>query len=223
MFKKALSLTDCQVKFSADKPRTFSGYASVFGGVDSYGDTIVRGAFKETLTDRSTPVMMFFGHSPGRVLGKWTSLQEDESGLYVEGELTPGNTDSDNTLALLKHGALSGLSIGFNIPAGGSSMTDDGRRVLKQIDLVEVSIVSMPADSSARVDLTSIKSILDEAKSMSELEDYLRDAGNFSRSSAKAFLARVRQFALRDAGVSEEAKAVVWPEALPVFNTIWSN
>lgn len=218
MFKKALSLASCQVKFTTEKPRSFSGYASVFGGVDDYGDTIVRGAFKDSLAERNSPVMMFFGHSPGRVLGKWTALQEDDVGLYVEGELTPGNTDSDNTLALLKHGALSGLSIGYNVPPGGSSMTDDGRRVLKQIDLVEVSIVSMPADSSARVDLTSVKAMLDEAKSISELEDYLRDAGNFSRSSAKAFLARVRQLALRDAGVSEEAKAIAWPEALPAFN-----
>lgn len=218
MFKKALALTSCQVKFTTEKPRSFSGYASVFGGVDDYGDTIVRGAFKDSLAERNFPVMMFFGHSPGRVLGKWTALQEDDVGLYVEGELTPGNTDSDNTLALLKHGAISGLSIGYNVPPGGSSMTDDGRRVLKQIDLVEVSIVSMPSDSSARVDLASVKSMLDEAKSISELEDYLRDAGNFSRSSAKAFLARVRQLALRDAGVSEEAKAVVWPEALPIFH-----
>lgn len=218
MHKKDLSLAKCQVKFMEDKPRQFTGYASVFGNVDDYGDTVVPGAYKDTLKDRELPVMMFFGHSPGRVLGKWIDLEEDEIGLKATGELTPGNTDSENTLALLKHGALSGLSIGYNVPPGGSAKTDDGRRILSKIDLVEISVVSLPADSSARVDLTSIKSMLDEAQSLSELEDHLRDVGNFSRSSAKAFLACVRKLALRDAGVSEEAKAIEWPEALPIFN-----
>jgi hypothetical protein len=219
MLKKDLALTKCQVKFSQDKPRQFSGYASVFGNVDAYGDTILPGAYKDTLKERDFPVMMFFGHSPGRVLGKWVDLEEDDVGLKATGELTPGNADSENTLALLKHGALSGLSIGYNVPAGGSSTTDDGRRLLSKIDLVEISVVSLPADTSARVDLTSIKSLLEEAQSLSELEDHLRDVGNFSRSSAKAFLARVRQLALRDAGVSEEAKAdLSWLKPLPNFS-----
>lgn len=200
MLRKDLALADCEIKFAGDKSRQFAGYASVFGGVDSYGDTIVRGAYADTLKARKSPVMMFYGHNPGRVIGKWTALREDERGLYVEGELTPGHTDAENTWASIKHGALSGLSIGFWVPEGGETLSADGRqRTLSKIDLVEISVVSMPADDAARVDLSSVKSMLDRCDSLSELEDFLRDAGGFTRSSAKAFLARHRHIALREA------------------------
>lgn len=201
MLHKALALTDCEVKFSGDKARAFEGYASVFGGVDSYGDTILRGAYSDTLKDRKSAPAMLHGHMRTLVIGKWTHMEEDEKGLRVRGELTPGHTEAENVLASMKHGAINGLSIGFYVPEGGAKWSEDySQRTISKIDLREISVVSMPADSDARIDLASIKAAVDECKQLSEIEDYLRDAGNFSRSSAKHLVARIRELTLRDAG-----------------------
>lgn len=209
MFRKDLALADCEIKFAGDSVGSFEGYASVFGGVDSYGDTIVRGAYADTLKDRRTPVLMLYGHNPGRVIGKWTALAEDSRGLHVRGELTPGHTDAENTRASLKHGAISGMSIGYYVPEGGASISEDGKsRTLSKISLVEISVVSMPADDAARIDLSSVKSMLDQCTTFAELEDVLRDAAMFSRSSAKAFLARVKDVALREAEAADGLKGI---------------
>lgn len=213
MQKKDLSLAQCEIKFAPDKPTRFSGYASVFGGVDAYGDTIIRGAFKDTLANRTSPIMMLYGHNMGRVPGKWLAHNEDDKGLFVDGELTPGNTESENVAASLRHGAITGLSIGYRIPAGGAEDREGGR-LLKQIDLVEISIVSMPADDSARIELASVKDAIDLVKSISDAEDFLRDAGGFSRNAAKTFFSRLKTVYLRDAGAEIEQlrKALVQAE-----------
>lgn len=199
-------LEQCQLKFqqqgdvSAETDRIFDGYASVFGGVDSYNDTIMKGAFEETLKDRKRPVRMFFGHSPARPLGKWLELAEDETGLYCRGELTPNNTDVGNIYASMKHGAIDGLSIGFTIPKGGSEEIEGGGRRISQINLVEISVVTMPADGNAVIH--AVKSIADEIKSIETIRDaewFLREAGSFPRSMAKAFISQLNSLYLREA------------------------
>lgn len=198
MQTRDISLELADLKFASDsKARTFSGYASVFGGVDSYGDTIVRGAYKDTLIKRPRP-MMFYGHNPGRVIGKWTKAVEDEKGLYVEGELTPGHSDAEDVYASLKHGAISGLSIGYYPVKAEDTATG---RLLKEIDLIEVSVVSMPADDSARINAESVKA-LELIDSIRGIEDYLRDAG-FSRAAAAAFVSRFK--AITQGGPAEVA------------------
>jgi HK97 family phage prohead protease len=194
-------IEECQLKFDDEsKQGVFTGYASVFGGVDSYGDTITKGAFAETIEQRKRPVRMFYGHSPGRVIGKWLDMKEDDTGLFVRGEFTPGNTDAANVYASMKHGAVDGLSIGFRIPTGGAEDIEEGGRRINKIDLVEISVVSMPADDSAVIQ--SVKSIADEIKSIETIRDaelFLRDAGNFPRSMAKAFASQLRDVYLREA------------------------
>ena len=81
LLRKHLSLSDVTLKLSGDAG-SFEGYASVFGGVDTYGDTIVKGAFDSTLRQNGLP-KMFFGHDWGMPIGKWTSAKEDDKGLYV--------------------------------------------------------------------------------------------------------------------------------------------
>lgn len=110
LVRKHLSLTDCDIKLD-DVSGTFSGYASVFGGVDSYGDTILRGAFEYTLRNNGKP-KMFFQHDWNMPVGKWTKAKEDEHGLFVEGELTPNLSLAADVRAAMKHGTLDGLSIG---------------------------------------------------------------------------------------------------------------
>lgn len=208
MLKKDLSLELCEIKFAKDKPTEFAGYASVFGGVDAYGDTIVKGAYAETITGRKNPVLMLYGHMSSRVIGKWTALREDDKGLVVEGELTPGHRDAEDVAALLKHGALSGLSIGYRVPPGGAAEGEDGTRKLLKIDLVEVSVVALPADDAARVDLGSVKSQIDSIKTIRDLEDFLRDEGSLSNAVARAVVQRSKAIFQAESGDAAELKAL---------------
>lgn len=179
------------VKFDQETGQ-FSGYASVFGGVDSYGDTIEKGAYSDTLENRNRPVMMFFNHNPSQVIGKWVEMREDEKGLLVKGELTNGHSLASDVRASLKHGAITGLSIGFRIPKGGAEYDDETEiRTLKKIDLHEISVVTIPADNDARIDVASVKSALDEVATIRDLELCLRDAG-FSKAAAQTFLAKAK-------------------------------
>ena len=190
-----------EVKFDAETG-VISGYASVFNGVDSYGDTIVKGAYEETLRDRERPVKMRWNHF-GPVIGKWTKIEEDDKGLWVEGQLTPGHSVAGDVLASLKHGAFDGLSIGYRVM--DDEENDSGGRTLKAIDLVEVSVVEEPADLNARV--ADVKSAISEAKSLGELEDVLRDAG-MSRSTATALVSRVKALVQGDPESEPKAAAI---------------
>ena len=181
------------VKFDDARPGFFSGYASVFGLVDSYGDTIAPGAYSKTLQNRERPIQLRWNHYGG-VIGKWLTLREDEKGLYVEGELTPGHSVAQDAYALMKHGAVNGLSIGYRpIEA---EQKDDGTRLLKQIDLVEISIVETPADAAALIG--DVKSAIDAAGSLKEIEALLRDVGGFKRNDVKALISRIKSMAPRD-------------------------
>ena len=188
------------VKFDDARPGFFSGYASVFGLVDSCGDTIAPGAYSKTLQNRERPIQLRWNHHGG-VVGKWLTLREDEKGLYVEGELTPGHSVAQDAYALMKHGAVNGLSIGYR-PIE-SEQKDDGTRLLKQIDLVEISIVETPADAAALIG--DVKSAIDGAVSLKEIESLLRDAGGFTRADACALVARIKSLGQSDSAPEKKA------------------
>ena len=187
----------------------FEGYASVFGGIDSFGDTIMKGAYTDTIKDRDHPVLMLYGHSSMNVVGKWIHMEEDDTGLYVQGEFTPSHQLASDVYASCKHGAISGMSIGFRIPEGGSEEIEGGGRRISRVDLEEISIVAFPADDGARV--ATVKAMADDIKdikSLRELESFLREAG-FSRSMAKAFISQNRSIYQREADdILEQAKAM---------------
>jgi uncharacterized protein len=201
MFYKTLGQIACEVKLDDAREGTFAGYASVFGGVDSYGDMILPGAYADTLKNRQRPVLMRWNHGQ-HVIGKWNRVEEDGKGLFVEGELTPGHSVASDALALLRHKAIDGLSIGYRIPSGGSEKDGKIRR-LKKIDLLEISIVDVPADSGARV--ADVKAAIDELGSLKEIEDLLRDAAGFSRADATALVSRVKALVQSDSGPNEAA------------------
>lgn len=182
MEMKNLALAASEIKFGAEGSLKFEGYASVFDGVDSYGDTIVAGAYAKTLENRDRPVQLRWNHY-GPVIGKYTEMYEDEKGLYVKGELTKGHAEAENVAALLRHGAISGLSIGYIVK---DSEQDGIIRKLKEIDLLEISVVESPADNQAHI--SSIKS----AESLKEIEAILRHKG-FSRNEATAIVAGIKK------------------------------
>ena len=214
LIRKTLSLSNCKIKL-ADDGGTFAGYASVFGGVDSYGDTILRGAFDGSLTRNGKP-KMFYNHEWDAPIGKWTKVKEDDHGLYVEGELTPGHSKATDVLASLRHGTLDGLSIGGYLKAGDWEETAEGGRVIRKWNnLVEVSPVIFPADGAARIDLSSVKSMdieaaIDGLETVRDFERFLRDAGGLSKGLAEALTSRARQvFALGEPGAEDDAANMV--------------
>lgn len=164
----------------------FSGYCSVFDVVDSYGDAVRKGAYEETIKrwqKRGKMPPILWQHNWSQVIGKWTDLKEDEHGLYGEGQLFVNDiTLAREAHALLKHGAIDGLSIGYNIEKGEYD-DDTGIFDLLAIDLMEVSVVTFPANVESTV--IDVKQTLaqGELPTLKEFEKFLRDAG-FSKSQA---------------------------------------
>lgn len=179
MEKKLFSLAE--VKFAASEEadaKAFQGYGAVFGNTDSYGDVIAPGAFKKSLKSGAQP-LMFLNHDMFSLpIGKWTSFEEDDFGLKVSGEFIDTQLGRDTYLAS-KAGAITGLSIGY-IPtevAYGKAGTDEPARTIKALDLIEISVVTIPANSKAR--------ILD-VKSLRTDDDFERELVRLGMNSAEA-------------------------------------
>lgn len=206
LVQKTLNFSSVSLKMDSDSGR-FSGYASVWGGIDSYGDTILKGAFKKSLA-KATP-KMFYNHDWSMPIGKWEKIQEDEVGLFVEGELTKGIALSGDVKAAMKHGTLDGLSIGGYIEKDGYEKTESGRIIKEWASLMEISPVVFPADKAAKI--SSVKNIdfealLPECKSEKDIERLLRDSG-LGRWEAMAIVSRLRELLKRsDSGESNEQK-----------------
>jgi HK97 family phage prohead protease len=209
LLQKTLSLSDVELKMDGDSGK-FAGYASVFGGVDSYGDTILKGAFSESV--KGAMPKMFWNHDWNMPIGKWTHASEDNKGLFVQGELTPGLGLAEDVKAALKHGTLDGLSIGGFLKKGDYDETPKGRVIHKWSSLVEVSPVVFPADNAARIDLSTVKSDLiqqiDGIESVRDLESFLRDAGGLSKGAAVALVARAKEvFGMSGEPAAQNAEA----------------
>jgi hypothetical protein len=131
----------------------FSGYASVFGALDHHNEIVNSGAFTRTLANWRTqgraPAMLWM-HDPAQPIGLWLTLTEDKNGLAVQGRLALRTQKGMEAYELLKMGALTGLSIGYRVV---SSKIDPKRkaRVLTDLDLFEISLVTFPANEAARV------------------------------------------------------------------------
>lgn len=194
---KQIQLSDVRVKFGDDMNRTFEGYASVFNGVDSYGDQIVAGAYSDTLKSRERPIRMRWNHF-GPVIGRWTEIYEDDVGLYVKGSLTPNHSIADDVYSSMKHGAVDGMSIGYRVR---KESRNGAIRRLEQIELVEISVVEEPADLGAMVaQVKNMGDAINQCESLKELESMLRESAGFSRSNATAFVSRVKSLSLGDQG-----------------------
>lgn len=185
-----------EVKFAPDdldQAGVFSGYASAFGNIDRQGDVIVPGAFKATLREwkkeKRLPPMLLqhglgFSDTDQLPVGKWEEMAEDDTGLQVKGRIINLDTDiGKRVYGAMKEGVLDGMSIGYRAKKFTmGSKPDEPRRKLEQLELVEVSIVTFPANGKARV--SGIKAA-EDIKTIREFEDWLRDVGGFSNAAAK--------------------------------------
>ena len=159
------------------------GYASLFHAPDLGGDAVVPGAFRRSLAVRGAAgIRMLFQHDPAEPIGTWESIAEDARGLHVRGRLASGVQRASELLALLRVGAVDGLSIGFRTVRARRDPAH-GVRLLEQIDLWEISIVTFPLHPAARV--SAIKSRAPTA-SGSEALSTLRSLTAHIRRSARA-------------------------------------
>ena len=127
----------------------FAGYAALFDVPDGARDTIVRGAFARTLSNRKLPLPLFWQHRPDQPLGIVESISEDARGLRVIARI---DNPEGRAAAMLKRGKVSGLSFGYRARA---YRNEPSGRVLEAIDLFEVSLVDHPLQYRARVHLVA--------------------------------------------------------------------
>lgn len=188
----------------------FSGYGAVFGNIDWYNDVILPGAFTASLAkwrakNKMPPVL--WNHNDSEPIGVYTNIYEDEKGLYVEGKLLIDDVPrAKSTHALLKAGAIDGLSIGYSTKK--ANQQGNGVRELVEVDLGEISIVTQPANE--RSVITSVKSKLDEGElpTLPEFEKFLRESG-FSKSQSVAIASKgLRSLLSESEEKIKEAKSI---------------
>jgi uncharacterized protein len=177
---------------------TFSGYGAVFGNTDSYGDVIDKGAFRKTIGEAKKsgqyPAMLMqhggwaMSADDLTPIGIWTEFEEDDTGLKVTGKLadTVRGREAYGLMKMSPRPAISGLSIGYRAKKFTiGTKPDEPRRRLHEVELVEVSLVTFPANPKARIGAVKSGSGL----TIRDAETALRDVG-FSLSEAKAVLAK---------------------------------
>jgi HK97 family phage prohead protease len=169
---------------------TIEGYASVFGGApDAYGDIIAPGAFANSLAKHrrmGTAPLMLWGHDSSQPpIGNWTDLAEDGKGLRAVGEIDLEDPMGGRVHRALKAKRMKGLSIGFETLDSEKDDKRPGVRILKEVDLWEISPVNFPAQVRAAVE--NVKAYLSGGNlpSLPEFEEFLREAG-FSKTQATA-------------------------------------
>jgi HK97 family phage prohead protease len=179
--------------FKADKVAddgTFTGYASVFSNVDAYREIVAPGAFADSLKrikESGDPLPILWQHRSGEPIGGSDKLEEDKYGLKVAGWLLTNEVPrAREALALMKRRVVKGLSIGYYVEADSYDEKNRIRTLLK-IDLQEYSLVTFAANELAKVE--TVKSFDQLVKSgrlptLPEFENFLREAGGFSKSQA---------------------------------------
>ena len=146
-----------EVKFAGGAPvltegQVIEGYASLFGLTDQGGDAVAPGAFAASLARlaaKGDKVRMLWQHDPARPIGVWDEIREDEKGLWVKGRLLPEIAQAREAAALIAAGAIDGLSIGYRTIS--AERDGKGRRLLSEVELWEVSLVTFPMLAEAKV------------------------------------------------------------------------
>ena len=194
MIKRAGELQHKQFAFKADKVAddgTFSGYGSVFGNVDSYREIVAPGAFSDSLKALKAsgdPLPALWQHNSNQPIGGYDLLEEDDHGLKLEGWLMVNEIPlAAQAHALMKRRVVKGLSIGYYVKAD-SYDEKEGIRTLTKLDLVEVSIVTFPANPEAQVDAVKAKLQAGELPTLREFEKSLREQG-YSKALAEKIAA----------------------------------
>ncbi|MCL7406068.1 HK97 family phage prohead protease [Marivivens sp.] len=167
------SRLSCDIALKDD--HIIEGYASLFDAVDQGNDVVARGAYAASLAKRSG-VKMLWQHDPAQPIGIWDELREDDRGLWVKGRILTDVEKGREAAALIAVGAIDGLSIGYRTVK--STKTNQGQRLLTEVELWEVSLVTFPMLPEARV----------AGKSDDALTTDLRDLADAFRQASAALI-----------------------------------
>ncbi|QIL78582.1 HK97 family phage prohead protease [Diaphorobacter sp. HDW4A] len=165
------------------------GYASVFGGIDCYSSFIVKGAYAVSLAQHhasGTNPAMLWAHDMSQPIGRWTSITEDARGLKVTGQINLQTEGGRRTFEHLRAGDVNGLSVGFNYSDDDTEFSN-GITYFNRVDLQEISVVSVPADTSARI--SAVRSPIAKPTTIRGMEEALEQIG-FSRREARSIAAK---------------------------------
>ena len=189
-----LQLQHKQFAFKADSVNdngSFSGYGSVFGNIDSYREIVAPGAFEDSLksiADSGDPLPALWQHDSSQPIGGYNLLEEDDHGLKVDGFLMVDEIPmAKQAHALMKRRVVKGLSIGYYVLAD-SFDEKDRIRTLTKLDLVEISIVTFPANPEAQIDAVKAKLARGDLPTLREFEKSLREQG-YSKTVAERIAA----------------------------------
>jgi len=174
--------TEFKIKSEDEEEGIFEGYASIFGNKDLGNDVVEEGAFVKSLRKRKAKnVKMLWQHKTDMPIGIYESISEDGEGLKVRGRLALGTQGGRDAYELLKMGAIDGLSIGYKADPAKQYYDDRKRkRHLKELDLMEISLVTFPMNPKAQ-----IQAVKGADRTIRDWEKFLRDEGSLSRSEAK--------------------------------------
>lgn len=202
MEKKA---TPLQIK--ADSEGRIEGYASRFGELDRGGDIVVKGAYAGSLSSGRKPKMLW-QHDPSQPIGVWDEVKEDDTGLFVRGRILETVEKGREVKSLIEAGAIDGMSIGYRTIK--EDRATDGARLLKELDLWEVSMVTFPMLESAKIDAIKAAEM-----SRREMEALLTQDAGLSRSVARSLMdgglgaVKAMQDAGDDRGLADALRSLV--------------
>lgn len=183
--------TTFDIELRADKDDEssggFSGYAATFNRVDSYGTAFAPGSFEKTLKERGGRIPVLYNHNVNANVGVPETLAVDKAGLMVEARLFDDGAEGSVLLKRLRQGGIFGMSFGFKrINERKATEADkldmkqildadslwDGVRVITEVQLFEVSVVSFPANEAAGITGVRNEAFAD---SLSEILAAVRD------------------------------------------------
>ena len=139
------------------------GYASLFGAVDQGNDIVEAGAYEGSLRglkSKGGSVKMLWQHDPSQPIGIWDDVREDSTGLWVKGRVLESVERGREAIALIQAGAIDGLSIGYRTRK--ATKNSKGQRLLTELELWEVSLVTFPMLPSARITAKAEETDLDQ-------------------------------------------------------------
>lgn len=206
-----------EVKATAEENNifTFEGYASTFNNIDHGDDIVIRGAFANSLA-KNSQVPILWQHQMSEVIGISVQLYEDDKGLFIKGNLPKDDTlVSGRIIPQMKVGSIKEMSIGFFTK--NYDMAKDGIRLLKEIDLFEVSLVTKAMNSQALV--TGFKSF----ETLRDIEQTLK-ANGFSNNEAKTLISKIKEFSgQRDASQDNQRDADLKQKIIIDLNNFIKN
>lgn len=203
---------DFDVK-SVEESGLFTGYGSVFGNVDDGRDIVMKGAFGKSLAARAAKgrkLPILWQHRSGEPIGVYEDVKEDDHGLLMTGRLLVKDVQrAKEAHALMKAGAVTGMSIGYGV-VDDAIDSKAQVRYLKELNLYETSIVTFPMNDEARVGV--VKSMQDmlsrgDMPSQRKFEDFLRESG-FSKTFAVAAAVRAKDLLVRGEPGSDHGAAL---------------